>query len=247
MKICVFGAGAVGGNFAYRLARAGADVSVVARGAHLASIRERGITVTSQGETQSVPVRATDDAHSLGPQDVVIVTLKAVSIAASAGAIASLCGPDTLVVFAVNGLPWWYRPREGGALDMLDPGGTIAAHVPRGQVIGGVIHVTATIREPGHVVLEGGLNALLLGEPDGGPATRAEPLGGAAARRRRALENDGEHRRGNLAQARHEPGLQPACLADRCWLEQAFCRSRHRRRRADIACRVGIHRRGRGV
>ncbi len=188
MKICVFGAGAVGGNLAFRLARAGADVSVIARGAHLAAMRERGITVTSQGQTQTAQVRATDDAHTLGPQDAVIVALKAVSIAASARAIASLIGDQTLAVFAVNGLPWWYRPRKGGPLAMLDPGGAIAAQIPRSQTIGGVIHVTATIKEPGHVVLEGGLNALILGEPDGGSAGRLEPLvallraGGVAAK-----------------------------------------------------------------
>ena len=176
MRICVFGAGAVGGNIAHRLARAGADVSVVVRGANLAAIRERGLSVTTNGERQNTQVRATDDASTLGPQDVVIVTLKAVSIAASAPAIATLIGENTLVVFAVNGLPWWYRPRQGGPLAMLDPHGTIAAHIPRRRTIGGVIHVTATLAEPGHVVLEGGLNALILGEPDGGPTGRMEPL-----------------------------------------------------------------------
>ena len=176
MKICVFGAGAVGGNIAFRLAKAGADVSVVVRGANLVAIRDRGLLVTTNGETQSAAVRASDNAPTLGAQDIVIVTLKAVSIAAAAPAIASLTDEHTLVVFAVNGLPWWYRPRQGGALAMLDPESTIAAHIPREQTIGGVIHVTATVSEPGHVVLEGGLNALILGEVDGGPTGRLEPL-----------------------------------------------------------------------
>jgi len=187
MKVCVFGAGAVGSNFALSFAQAGADVSVVARGAHLEAMRDRGIAVTWKGETRHAAVRAVADAAELGPQDLVVVTLKAVSVAGSAASIAGLLGPDTDVVFAVNGLPWWYRPRIGGPLAMLDPDGTIAAAIPRRHVVGGVIHVTATLPAPGQVALEGGLNGLVLGEPDGGMTPRLERIaallrpGGVAA------------------------------------------------------------------
>ncbi len=176
MKLCVFGAGAVGSNLALRLAKAGADVAVVARGAHLEAIRERGITVDWKGESETARVQATREAGTLGSQDVVIVSLKATAIAAAAPSIATLVGPRTIVVFAVNGLPWWYTPRIGGRLDMLDPDGAIAAAIPRAQVAGGVIHVTCSITSPGMVMLEGPLNALILGEPDGGASERLEPL-----------------------------------------------------------------------
>jgi 2-dehydropantoate 2-reductase len=176
MRVCVFGAGAVGGNLALNFALGGADVSVVARGAHLQAMRDRGITVSWKGQTRRAAVRATDDPAELGTQDVVVVTLKAVSIAGSAHAIAGLIGPHTSVVFAVNGLPWWYAPRQGGALAMLDPEGSIAAVIPRRHVVGGVIHVTATIASPGEVALEGPLNGLILGEPDGGLTARLEAI-----------------------------------------------------------------------
>jgi 2-dehydropantoate 2-reductase len=176
MKICVFGAGAVGGNFALSFALAGADVSVVARGANLEAIRARGLTVTWNGETRHASVHAVDDASELGPQDLVVVTLKAVSVAASAGAIASLLGDHTDVVFAVNGLPWWYTPRRGGPIALLDPDGSIAAAIPRRHVIGGVIHISATMPAPGRVAVEGPLNALILGEPDGGLTPRLETI-----------------------------------------------------------------------
>jgi 2-dehydropantoate 2-reductase len=176
MKICVFGAGAVGSNLALRLAKAGGDVSVVARGAHLEAIRDHGITVDWNGATETARVNATGDTGALGIQDVVIVSLKATAIAAAAPSIAALVGARTIVVFAVNGLPWWYRPRIGGRLDMLDPDGAIAAAIPRAQVAGGVIHVTCSITSPGMVMLEGPLNALILGEPGGGPSERLEPV-----------------------------------------------------------------------
>jgi 2-dehydropantoate 2-reductase len=176
MKVCVFGAGAVGGNLALAFAWGGADVSIIARGPHLQAMRERGIRVSWKGQTRHATVRATDDAADLGPQDVVVVTLKAVSIAGAAPAIASLIGEHTTVVFAVNGLPWWYAPHLGGPLAMLDPEGSIAARVPRRHVVGGVIHVTATIASPGEVLLEGPLNGLILGEPDGGVTPRLESV-----------------------------------------------------------------------
>ena len=178
MKICVFGAGAVGGNLAARMAAGGADVSVVARGAQLAAIAADGLTVTWQGETLRQRLRASDDAGLLGVQDVVVVTLKAPSIVGAVPAIARLVGPETLVVFAVNGLPWWYRTRGGERLAMLDPEGTIAARLPRRQVVGGVVYVACSVEAPGHIALLGPTNGLVLGEPDGGDGGR---LAGLAA------------------------------------------------------------------
>ncbi len=176
MKVCVFGAGAVGGNLAARMAKGGAGVSVIARGAQLAAIRTDGITVEWQGDTLNERVVATDKADSLGRQDVVVVTLKAPSLAPAAPEIAKLVGPETLVVFAVNGLPWWYRTSDGEGLPELDPDGIIAAHFPRHQVVGGVIYVACSVSAPGHIILLGPSNGLILGDPDDGDSARLEPL-----------------------------------------------------------------------
>ena len=121
-RVCVFGAGAVGGNLAVRLAEGGAEVSVVARGPHLAAIRARGLTLVAGGKRRSVRVAASDDPAALGQQDVVISTLKAPSLPALAACIAPLLGPETPVVFALNGIPWWYfegLPADGRARPTL--------------------------------------------------------------------------------------------------------------------------------
>ncbi len=107
-KICIYGAGAVGGHMAARLAQGGLDISVVARGAHLAAIRANGLRLVTPDEDFTVRVSASDDPAELGPQDLVISTLKAQSLGAAAAGIAALLGPDTPVVFALNGIPWWY-------------------------------------------------------------------------------------------------------------------------------------------
>ena len=176
MKVCVFGAGAVGGNLAARLAKGGAVVSVVARGPQLQAIQADGITVEWQGDTLNERVIASDKASSLGIQDVVIVTLKAPSIASAAPEIATLVGPESLVVFAVNGLPWWYRMSDGDGLPMLDPEGVIAAHFPRQRVVGGVIYVACSVSAPGHITLLGPSNGLIVGNPDGGATEKLQPL-----------------------------------------------------------------------
>ena len=108
MRICVFGAGAIGGNYAARLADAGNEVSVVARGAHLDAIRSKGLTLISGDRRIVARVKASDRPADLGPQDVVISTLKATGLAALAEGVGPLLGPETAVVFAQNGLPWWY-------------------------------------------------------------------------------------------------------------------------------------------
>jgi 2-dehydropantoate 2-reductase len=129
MRICVFGAGAIGGNYATRLADAGNEVSVVARGPHLEAIRANGLTLLTGDRKIVAKVKASDKPAELGPQDVVISTLKASSLSAVADSVAPLLGPGTPVVFAQNGIPWWYghglakdRPRAPD-LSRLDPGG----------------------------------------------------------------------------------------------------------------------------
>ena len=117
MKICIFGAGAIGGNVAARLASGGADVSVVARGEHLAAIRQNGLTLELPERSINQKVKASADTKELGPQDVVIVSVKAPSLPEVASTIAPLLKSDTPVMFVMNGIPWWYFYKLGGKFD----------------------------------------------------------------------------------------------------------------------------------
>src|SRR6478735_9480359 len=152
MRICVFGAGAIGGNFAARLAAAGNDVSVVARGQHLEAIRANGLTLIAGDRKIVARVQASDRPADLGPQDVVISTLKATGLGALAAGVGPLLGADTAVVFAQNGIPWWYghgladsRP-PAPDLSRLDPDGALARAVGLERTLGGAI------TSPNHVV-----------------------------------------------------------------------------------------------
>lgn len=182
MKICVFGTGAIGGHLAVRLARAGAETSVVARGATLAAIRESGLTLDAKDGTFTVRVRAESDPAALGPQDVVVMAVKAPSLPDAAQAIAPLLGPQTAVVFAMNGIPWWYflrgidGERAGSALSGVDPGGVIARAIAPERAIGGVIYSACTVLRPGLVAVENRQSRLILGEPDGAITPRIEAL-----------------------------------------------------------------------
>jgi 2-dehydropantoate 2-reductase len=181
MKICVYGAGAVGGHLAARLARAGNQVSVVARGAHLAAMRARGLTLILGGEKLTAPVRAAEDPAELGPQDAVIVTTKAPSLGAIAGKLPALFGPDTPVVFALNGIPWWYfhgvamRPKRPD-LGFLDPDGALARQVGLERVVGCVIYSANAVIEPGVIQSNSADNSFVLGEPDGTLTPRIKSL-----------------------------------------------------------------------
>src|SRR6202040_2640892 len=117
MKICVFGAGAIGGYMAGELALAGHEVCAIARGAHLAAIRSHGLKLIVEGQTRTVDLPASDDPAAFGPQDVVICALKAHQAHANAGKFAPLLGPHTAVLTAMNGIPWWYFYKEGGVFD----------------------------------------------------------------------------------------------------------------------------------
>lgn len=180
MKICVFGAGAIGGYMGAKLAQAGADVSLVARGPHLAAMREKGLTLIEEGETTTVAVRAEDDPAALGPQDYVIVTLKAHSVPPVVGRMQPLIGDHTTVVSGVNGVPWWYfhkigGPLEGTRLASVDPGNAQWDGFGPDRVLGCVVYPAAEVAEPGTVRhIEG--NRFSLGEPDGSKSERAQKL-----------------------------------------------------------------------
>ena len=184
MRICVFGAGAVGGHVAARLAKGGAAVSVIARGPHLAAMQARGLEVRSPGDHFHAAVTASADPASLGEQDAVFVTLKAPALPAMAAAIAPLLGPETAVVFAMNGIPWWYFHKEGGPhdgrqLDRIDPGGAVWRSVGPERAIGGVIHSACTVVEPGVIQVANAASRLVLGEPDGTLSPRVQALADA--------------------------------------------------------------------
>ena len=183
MRICVVGAGAIGGVLASRLA-AVADVSVLARGATLSAIRERGLrVVTPSGEETVTPLAASADAAELGAQDFVIVAVKAKAMAGVAAAAGPLLGPSTAVLSTLNGVPWWFLdgfggPAAGRHLDSVDPGGAIAAVFPASRVIGGTVHLSASSPAPGEVSWRSG-NGLIVGELSGLPSPRLEALAGA--------------------------------------------------------------------
>ena len=183
MRICVFGAGAIGGNYATRLADAGNEVSVVARGAHLEAIRARGLTLISGDKRIVAKVKASDRPADLGPQDVVISTLKATGLAALAEGVGPLLRPETAVVFAQNGLPWWYGHGLGPSrppapdLSRLDPGGALAKAVGYERTLGGAITSPNHMVEPGVIVHEQpDRNTLWVGEIDDRQTPRVEAL-----------------------------------------------------------------------
>ena len=185
MKICIYGAGAVGGLMAAWLARAGHDVSVVARGAHLEAIRRDGLRVRSGagGAIETMRLRAEGDPSTLGAHDCVIVAVKAQDLAQVAGRIAPLLGAGTSIVTAMNGVPWWFFDRlafGGGTLrlESLDPGGRLSRAMPTDRIVGCVIHLAASIPEPG-LVSHGVGRKLILGEPGGRNTQRTRGIADA--------------------------------------------------------------------
>jgi 2-dehydropantoate 2-reductase len=183
MRICIFGAGAVGSHFAVRLALAGHEVSCVMRGAHLEAVRAKGLTLRVGEAEFSADVNASDDPAALGPQDVVISTLKANSLGSLVTGLPPLLRDDTAVVFAQNGIPWWYdiglRPDQPPPPDLgfLDPGGALRVTVSKERIVGGVIFSSNEIVEPGVVVnLSPDRNMLLVGECDDRASARIERL-----------------------------------------------------------------------
>ncbi len=179
-KICVYGAGAVGGFIAAMLARTGCPISAVDRGDTLAALQQHGLRVQLADETFSVPVTASGDPADLGIQDLVIVALKSQVMPVVAPGIAQLIGPETIVLTAMNGVPWWFFSGFGGRyaglqLESVDPGGRIARAIPTSTVIGGVVHGSFALNEPGFVRHVFG-RKLIIGEPNGSASQRLQEL-----------------------------------------------------------------------
>ena len=180
MKIAVFGAGAIGGYVAAKLHQGGADVSVIARGAHLRAIQANGLTVKSNGQTVNARLPATDKAEDAGLQDYVIVTVKANALPAAAAEIAKMMGPNTVLVTISNGIPYWYfygldSPWRDHVVESVDPGGRLFRLLPPHQVVGCIAFHAAEVKEPG-VIEHTYANRFSLGEPDSSKRARAEAL-----------------------------------------------------------------------
>jgi len=182
MRITVVGAGAIGGFVGARLAAAGTPVSAVARGATLAALREHGWRVEEPDGLLTAPVRAVaaTDTAELGEQDVVLLAVKAQSLPGVLPALRPLLGARTVVLAALNGVPWWYfdgfgGPCEGRTLESVDPGGAITAALPTRQVLGGVVHMSCSTPAPGRV-RHGAGTGLIIGEPDRTDSPRARDL-----------------------------------------------------------------------
>lgn len=186
MNICVVGAGSIGGFIAASLARAGLAVSVVARGAHLQAIQARGLTVTSPSEKFTVQLPASDDPAAFGPQEIVFIGLKAHQIGPMLPKLKPLIAPHTVVVPAINGIPWWYFFREGSELDgtpvrCLDPDGAMLAALDPHHIIGCVVHAAAEVSAPGEI-RSNGLRTFYIGEPDHSLSRRLNGLAEAMVR-----------------------------------------------------------------
>jgi len=180
MKICIYGAGAIGGYLGAELARQGSDVTLIARGPHLAAMQKNGLTLRIGDEEHVTHPNCTDDPAEAGPQDYVIMTLKAHSVPAVVEGMQPLLGSETAVVMAVNGVPWWYFHKLEGEyqdrrIDCVDPGNAQWDGIGPQRVIGCVVYPACEIAEPGVIQhLEG--NRFILGEPDGEKTDRALAL-----------------------------------------------------------------------
>jgi 2-dehydropantoate 2-reductase len=178
VRVAVVGLGAVGGLIAARLAQAGHKVSALARGATLESVRTRGLTIEAQGRSETLPLIASADARDLGVQELVVIAVKAPALAAAAASIELLMDRSTLLLPAMNGVPWWFLPAalpQEAPLDSVDPGGRLLARLPLRQVLGCVVHLTCSSPRPG-VVNHGFGERLVVGEPGGGDSTRVQAV-----------------------------------------------------------------------
>ena len=183
MKVAIVGLGAVGGLIAARLANAGHEVSALARGETLARVRERGLIVEPAGTRSVAHFAVSDDAASLGSQDLVVIALKAPALEAAAAQIGALLDASTLVLPAMNGVPWWFMPAAAPAqapLASVDPGGRLLAQLPLARVLGCVVHLASSCPEPG-VVRHSFGERLIVGEPTGGDSPRVSAVCAALA------------------------------------------------------------------
>ncbi len=177
MKVCIFGAGAIGGYIGTKLALSGCDVSFVARGPNLAAIKKKGVTLRSEGQTFVAHPPATDNPQELGAQDYVVISVKAHALSAAADSIQPLLGPKTTLIPAINGVPWWYfyklsGPYENARLKSVDPQGQIWEKLPPSRVVGCIVYPATELIEPGVIEHTYG-NRFEVGEPDGSKSDRA--------------------------------------------------------------------------
>ena len=180
--VSIVGAGAIGTFLGTHLARSGSEVSALARGATAAALRTHGFRFEEGGRVLTAPVRVVEETTALGLQDLVVLAVKGPSLPDLAPAIRPLLGPDTVVLTAMNGVPWWFfsglgGPHEGAAVRSVDPDGRVAAAIPVRHVIGPVVHATCSVREPG-LVKHGFGRGLIIGEPGGGASGRVSVLAG---------------------------------------------------------------------
>jgi len=180
MKLCIYGAGAIGGYLGAELALSGNEVTLIARGPHLEAMRTNGLTLIKEGESRTVEISCTDDPAEAGPQDYVLITLKAHSVTGIVKQILPLLGPETPVVTAQNGIPWWYFHKlqgswEGHQLESADPAGKIWEILGPERAIGCVVYPSCEIVEPGVIRHIQG-KRFMLGEPDGGKSERVLAL-----------------------------------------------------------------------
>ena len=185
MKVCVVGAGAIGTFLGTHLARTGAEVSALARGATAAALRAHGLRLEEGGATLTVPVRVVEDTRALDAQDLVIVAVKGPALPAAAPQVGPLLGPETIVLPAMNGVPWWFfhglaGSHEGAAVRAVDPDGRVAAAIPVRHVVGCVVHATCSVVAPG-LGRHGFGRGLIVGEPGGEISARVSALAGRLA------------------------------------------------------------------
>ena len=181
MKVCIVGAGAIGGYVAAKLALAGAKVTVIIRGANLAAVSGNGLKLIEEGREHVVrDLVATSNLAQVGPQDMVILAMKAHQVTPIANQLQPLLGPDTTIVTMQNGIPWWYFQKQGGEFDgrrieSVDPGGVIAAHIPIERIIGCVVYPACEMVAPGVIHhIEG--NRFPVGELDGAETPRVAAI-----------------------------------------------------------------------
>ena len=179
-KVAIVGAGAIGGWMGVHLARAGAQVSVLARGETLQALQKNGLQMHQGSELHTVPVLASQDAAALDVQDLVVISVKAPALASVAAQVGPLIGPHTVVLTAMNGVPWWFLqgfggPVEGRSLSSVDPSGAIAEALPAAHIIGCVVHASCSVDAPGVIRHHFG-DGLIVGEPSGQATPRVQAL-----------------------------------------------------------------------
>lgn len=252
MKICIFGAGAVGGMMGNELGRVGHEVTLIARGAHLKAIRENGLTVFMDGDRRHTTPFATDNPAEADRQDAVIFVVKAHSLADAAEQAAPLLGPDTSIVAAQNGIPWWYghgadAPLTDKTLGAVDPGGRIWKALGPERVIGGVINGSCALLEPGVVDHHQPSRSFTIGEPRGGNTQRCEDLVAAFADTDIDVPIAGDIRHAIWAKLLNNIGVSTICVLTRAPLgkvngdERCFALARQiMQETANVAARLGI-------